>query len=65
LLFVVVLLAFLIKVTDAIVIFVIVLFATTLGSIQEYGAEQALATLKVMAASISLFQYKESILIEK
>jgi Ca2+-transporting ATPase len=39
--------------TDAIVIFVIVLFATTLGFIQEYRAERAMEALKRMAAPTS------------
>jgi Ca2+-transporting ATPase len=41
------------EVTDAIVIFVIVLFATTLGFIQEYRAERAMEALKRMAAPTS------------
>ncbi len=49
----VVLSAILGEVTDAIVIFVIVLFATTLGFIQEYRAERAMEALKRMAAPTS------------
>ena len=49
----VVLSAILKEVTDAIVIFVIVLFATTLGFIQEYRAERAMEALKRMAAPTS------------
>lgn len=49
----VVLSAILGEVIDAIVIFVIVLFATTLGFIQEYRAEQAMEALKRMAAPTS------------
>jgi Ca2+-transporting ATPase len=41
------------EVIDAIVIFVIVLFATTLGFIQEYRAERAMEALKRMAAPTS------------
>jgi len=41
------------EITDAIVIFVIVLFATTLGFIQEYRAERAMEALKRMAAPTS------------
>jgi Ca2+-transporting ATPase len=41
------------EVVDAIVIFVIVLFATTLGFIQEYRAERAMEALKRMAAPTS------------
>src|SRR4030043_1408594 len=41
------------EVPDAIVIFVIVLFATTLGFIQEYRAERAMEALKRMAAPTS------------
>jgi Ca2+-transporting ATPase len=41
------------EVTDAIVIFVIVLFATTLGFIQEYRAERSMEALKRMAAPTS------------
>ncbi|NWF77401.1 MAG: calcium-translocating P-type ATPase, SERCA-type [Chloroflexi bacterium] len=49
----VVLSAILGEVTDAIVIFVIVLFATTLGFIQEYRAERVMEALKRMAAPTS------------
>ncbi len=49
----VVLSAILGEVTEAIVIFVIVLFATTLGFIQEYRADRAMEALKRMAAPTS------------
>jgi len=49
----VVLSAVLAEVTDAIVIFVIVLFATTLGFVQEYRAERAMEALRRMAAPTS------------
>jgi Ca2+-transporting ATPase len=49
----VVLSAILGEIVDAIVIFVIVLFATTLGFIQEYRAERAMEALKRMAAPTS------------
>lgn len=61
----VVLLALLEELTDAIVIFVIVLSATNLGFIREYRAEEVMAALKRMTAPVGLFQYKKSILIKK